>query len=387
MIATDTPHRPTLPTTEPTTDDARLSAILADLPLGIVISDAAGRLRICNAAALELLGVTEGGLAADASASAPARSVVHEDGSAFAIDTQPLAVAVATGRPVRNIVMGIYNPARQQRTWLLANADPQRDSGGCVTQIVCTYSDITERRAFEARLAVADRLAAMGTLTSGIAHEINNPLAYILANIAYAESELAEPERLTDSARIAELRHAMQEAREGAHRVRDIVSEMRTLSRGEAGSGPTSVRRVLDASVAAVSSELRSRARLVLAVGELPTVNGDEARLGQVFISLLLNAADAIAPGTPAENEIALAAGEDEQGHLLVEVRDTGVGIPPELHHRIFDPFFTSKPVGRGRGLGLAICHHIITDLGGTISVESAPDHGSVFRFRLPAAS
>jgi two-component system NtrC family sensor kinase len=383
MIATDTPNRPP----EQSADEARLRVVLADLPLGIVISGPTGELRICNRAALELLGVTEAELGGNSPPLDPARSVVHEDGSAFPPETQPLAVAIATERPVHNIVMGIYNPERRQRTWLLANAEPQRDDCGIITQIVCTYSDITERRGFEARLAVADRLAAMGTLTSGIAHEINNPLAYILANIAYADSELAEPESLTDLARVAEIRHAILEARDGAHRVRDIVSEMRTLARGEAPNGPISARRVLDSAVAAVASEIRSRARLVLAVADLPPVNGDEARLGQVFINLLLNAADAIVAGAPSENEIAITTSEDDQGSLIVEVRDTGVGIPLELHQRIFDPFFTTKPVGRGRGLGLVICHHIITDLGGTISVESAPDRGSVFRVTLPAAS
>jgi C4-dicarboxylate-specific signal transduction histidine kinase len=105
-----------------------------------------------------------------------------------------------------------------------------------------------------------------------------------------------------------------------------------------------------------------------------------------VFVNLLLNAADAITSGGPAENEIAISALTDSEGRVVITVRDTGTGIPAELHQRIFDPSFTNKPVGQGRGLGLSICHHIITDLGGTIGVESAPDRGSVFRVTLPAA-
>jgi signal transduction histidine kinase len=109
--------------------------------------------------------------------------------------------------------------------------------------------------------------------------------------------------------------------------------------------------------------------------------------LGQVFVNLLLNAADAIAEGQPSQNEISIATSVDPAGRVVVEVRDSGIGISPELHNRIFDPFFTNKPVGRGTGLGLAICHHIITDLGGTISVESAPERGSVFLVTLPPAA
>jgi len=371
-------------------DEARLRMVLEGLQLGIVIHGPGGELRLANRAALELLQLTEAELRCGPAPDA-ARAVVREDGSAFTVETQPLAVAMATGRPVHNIVMGVYKSARHQHaphtTWLLANAAPQLDAAGAVTRIVSTYSDITERRGFEARLAVSDRLAAMGTLTSGIAHEINNPLAYILANLAYADEELADPESLRSASRIAEIRHALLEARDGANRVRDVVAEMRTLARGDGPQLAINVRRVLESAVSAVSSELRTRARLVLDLADAPAVNGDEARLGQVFVNLLLNAADAVPLGAPADNEIAVALLPDEEGRTVILVRDSGIGIPAELHQRIFDPFYTNKPVGSGRGLGLSICHHIITDLGGTISVQSAPDRGSVFRVTLPAAN
>jgi signal transduction histidine kinase len=368
------------------TDETRLRAVLADLQVGVVISGPDADLLLCNQAALDLLGLTEAELAPGALPN-PTRSVVHEDGSTFSPETQPLAVAIATGRPVRNIVMGVYHPSRRQRVWLLANADPQLADGGAVAQVISTYSDITERRGFEARLAVSDRLAAMGTLAAGIAHEINNPLAYITANLAYADGELADPASLSDPSRVMEIRHAILEARDGAHRVRDIVTEMRTLARGDSPSRSISITHVLESVASAIASEISTRAILVKKLVEVPLVEADEARLGQVFINLLLNAADAITEGQPAQNEITIATSVDHAGRIVVEVRDSGVGIPPELHHRIFDPFFTNKPVGRGMGLGLAICHHIITSLRGTISVESAPQRGSVFRVTLPPAA
>jgi PAS domain S-box-containing protein len=366
-------------------DEARLRAILADLQVGVVITGPDAGLRLYNQAALDLLGLNELQLRGE-EAPHPAWSVVHEDGSAFSAATQPLAVALATGKPVRNIVMGVYHADRHERVWLLATAEPQRDDTDAVVQVTLTYSDITERRGFEARLAVADRLAAMGTLAAGIAHEINNPLAYITANLAYADEELRDPTALTDPTRLAEIRHAIGEARDGANRVRNIVNEMRTLARGDDQRRPINVTHVLQSALTALASEIRPHANLVTDLKPVPLVNADEARLGQVFINLLLNAADAITDGSPGDNEIAVSTATDAAGQVVVEVKDSGVGIPPELHQRIFDPFFTGKPIGAGKGLGLAICHHIITDFGGTISVASAPERGSVFRVTLPAA-
>jgi C4-dicarboxylate-specific signal transduction histidine kinase len=167
--------------------------------------------------------------------------------------------------------------------------------------------------------------------------------------------------------------------------VRNIVTEMRALAGGDSPRRPISLTRVLELALGAIASEVRTRAKLTKQLADLPLVDADEARLGQVFINLLLNAADAITEGHPSQNEIAVVTSVDASGQVVVEVRDSGIGIPPELHQRIFDPFFTNKPVGRGMGLGLAICHHVVTDLGGTISVESAPERGSVFRVTLPA--
>jgi two-component system NtrC family sensor kinase len=161
---------------------------------------------------------------------------------------------------------------------------------------------------------------------------------------------------------------------------------MRALARGDKMHRPTDVIHVLKAAIAALASEIRPRARLVTKLNPLPSVNADEARLGQVFISLLLNASEAMTDGSPSENEITVTTAFDGQRMVTVEVRDTGVGIAPELHQRIFEPFFSVNPVGKGKGLGLAICHHIITELGGTITVESVPNQGTTFKVTLPTS-
>jgi CheY-like chemotaxis protein len=120
--------------------------------------------------------------------------------------------------------------------------------------------------------------------------------------------------------------------------------------------------------------------------GEVPLVDGDEGRLEQVFVNLLVNAAQAIPEGHADRNEIRISTWTDAAGDAVVEISDTGAGIPPEIRDRIFDPFFTTKPVGIGTGLGLSICRGIVTKLGGELSVESEVNRGTCFRVTLPRA-
>ncbi|HEX7719019.1 MAG TPA: ATP-binding protein, partial [Woeseiaceae bacterium] len=144
---------------------------------------------------------------------------------------------------------------------------------------------------------------------------------------------------------------------------------------------------LLELSVNMTINEFRHRARLVKEFGAIPRVDADEARLGQVFINLLVNAAQALPEGDSATHEIRLVTSTDAQGRAVIEVSDTGAGIPADVVERIFDPFFTTKPVGVGTGLGLSICHTIITGMGGQIAVDSNVGRGTTFRVTLPAAS
>jgi two-component system cell cycle sensor histidine kinase/response regulator CckA len=143
---------------------------------------------------------------------------------------------------------------------------------------------------------------------------------------------------------------------------------------------------VLELAVNMAFNEIRHRARLVKDFGSVPFVDADDARLGQVFINLLVNAAQSLPEGNTDGNEIRLVTSTDALGRALVEIRDTGAGIPPALLTRVFDPFFTTKPIGIGTGLGLAICHNIITGMGGEISVQSELGRGTTFRVALPAS-
>lgn len=243
-------------------------------------------------------------------------------------------------------------------------------------------------RTAQERLARAERLAAIGTLAAGVAHELNNPLTFVLSNIEFvADAARKLRGQAADADRWDEASRALDDAAEGAERMRLIVRDLRAMARSdEAVEQPVEVRRVVEYAVQLASSEVRRRARLTWDLAPVPPVLGNEARLGQVFLNLLVNAAHAIPEGSPDSNEVRVAARLAPEGRVLITVSDTGAGIAPEIRTRIFDPFFTTKPVGQGTGLGLWVCHNIVAAHGGTIDVESAPGRGTTFRVTLLAA-
>lgn len=266
-----------------------------------------------------------------------------------------------------------------------------RDGTGKVRRVVGADVDISERKAAEeaqrsmqAQLARSERMANVGVLAAGVAHEINNPLAYILSNLTYAINTLRGGE--LDAEQHLELLEALRETRDGAERVRDIVGDLKTLSRADDKKlGPVDVRKVLASTINIAMNEVRHRAELVTDYGDVPLVKANEAQLGQVFLNLLVNAAHAIDAGGAQFNEIRVAAwGQDD--FVVIEISDTGAGIASDRLDRIFDPFYTTKPVGIGTGLGLSICKNLVETLGGRIQVESSVGVGSTFRVLLPAA-
>jgi signal transduction histidine kinase len=258
----------------------------------------------------------------------------------------------------------------------------------------------SEHRELQARLAQTDRLTSLGTLAVGVAHEINNPLAYVLLNLGYLAEELprllghpAKADGVPASidagteGRTREALVALEHARDGAERIRNTVRSLQTFSRPENESrAPLQLSQLLDATLPMVANEIRHRARLTKDYSPVPDVVANEARLGQVFLNLLLNAVQALPEDHPEKNEIHLTLRSPAPDRVTVEVRDNGVGIPPQVRGRIFEPFFTTKPVGIGTGLGLTICHGIVTSLGGTLTFDSEVGKGSTFRVELPAA-
>jgi DNA-binding response OmpR family regulator/anti-sigma regulatory factor (Ser/Thr protein kinase) len=243
----------------------------------------------------------------------------------------------------------------------------------------------------------AERMAAVGMLSASIAHEINNPLAVVSGNleiVAFSLKELADEPNLKNasglSERLAAIEPPLQDALEAAGRVRDIVRDLKVFSRseqeGEGEKRPVDIHAVIESSIRMASNEIRHRATLVRQFAEVAMVEGNETRLCQVFLNLIVNAAQAIPAGHAADNEIRISTGPDGPDRIAVAISDTGVGIPADKLERVFDPFFTTKPAGFGTGLGLAICHRLINELGCTISVKSTVGKGTEFRVVLRRA-
>jgi signal transduction histidine kinase/CheY-like chemotaxis protein len=256
--------------------------------------------------------------------------------------------------------------------------------------------DVT-RSQLSARVAAVDRMVAVSTLAAGAAHEINNPLAYVAANAEFVRRKLvvlretlgdATVDLRGDVVDLADMVRACAECGEGVERVRDIVDKLRSMSRSD-GAARRAVRvdQLMESSLRMVHNEIRHRAKVSVRIGQLPPVHGNETRLTQVFLNLLLNAAQSIREGAAGEHEIAIKGFVDD-GMVVIEVKDTGCGIAPADQPRIWDPFFTTKPIGTGSGLGLFVCRATVEAHGGRVLlVESRPNGGTTMRIELPPMS
>ena len=265
---------------------------------------------------------------------------------------------------------------------------PILDEHGNFAGALSSIRDVTEQKKLLAQLTVSDRMASIGILAAGVAHEINNPLACVMANLELAEQEVLElGEKLGVAREFGEVTEEIRDSCEATKRIRDIVRDLKIFSRGEDDTpGPVDVQRVMESSLRMVWNEIRHRAKLVKNYGVIPPVEATESRLGQVFLNLVVNAVQAIDEGRAEDNEIRITTSLDSKGDVIIEIADTGPGMPPEIVCQLFTPFFTTKPAGIGTGLGLSICHRIVTGFNGSIEIISEVGNGTAFRITLPPA-
>jgi PAS domain S-box-containing protein len=262
-----------------------------------------------------------------------------------------------------------------ERTWIYIDFEGQPAALNFIR-------DVTRRKQEQAKLIQTDRMATVGTLAAGVAHELNNPLAYMMLHLSLLEKTLGELLPAHDFSRVKERLATVQH---GAERMAGIVRDLRSLCRPDAPTlHPVVVHEVLDSAVNIALNELKGRARVVRDYAATPSLLADGARLGQVFLNLLLNAAQAIPEGNPDDNEVRISLYRQGSERVCVAVSDSGQGIPSALLSKIFEPFFTTKPVGVGMGLGLSISQNIVASLSGELTVESQEGKGTTFRVLLP---
>lgn len=326
-----------------------------------------------------------------------------EEGDVLGTETERWVrlLSMSDERPVELLLRtALFNlrPASRQDDVLLArpkgervcindNAAPIID-GEELLGGVMAFRDVTERHSLRQALELKERLAAMGTLAAGVAHEVNNPLMAVAANLEFADTvitQFSEDGSISLSADdVVELKSAVDDARYNANRIRDIVSDLRGFTRRSDTSSTAHVGKVVRWAVGATASAFKGKGTVDVEVATETPVRMDETRLGQVLVNLLVNAAQAFDPTTLEHNRVVLSATQHEPATVQIRISDNGPGIPAALVGHVFEPFVTTKPSAEGTGLGLFVTHNIVTSAGGRIDVSSGSD-GTTFRIELPS--
>jgi PAS domain S-box-containing protein len=292
------------------------------------------------------------------------------------------AEVLATGEPGSFDGPGPTSEGREG--WRSRRFGPVRRDG-TVVGVVIVSRDLTDAKNAELQLVIADRMASIGTLAAGMAHEINNPLATVIGNLDVAlESLKSEGAKTLPSEEMLEI---VEDAIDAADRIRFVVRDLKLFSRiADEGDHAIDIERVIHTSLRMARNETRHRATIETCYGHVNPVVANESRLGQVFLNLIVNAAQALPDGDAEANRIRISTFETPDGRAVVKISDTGPGIPEEVQKHLFTPFFTTKPVGIGTGLGLSICRRIVTALGGELTFHSEPGRGTDFFVSLPIA-
>lgn len=260
--------------------------------------------------------------------------------------------------------------------------------------IFATARDISQRKEAEEQLQASqareqelrdqlvavNRMASVGTLAAGVAHEINNPLTAVLTNLSLIRHDLED----TLALNFTDLRLMTDEAIESAQRIRDIVKDLSIFSNVGQASQVFGLSLLVEQTIAAMDDELRSRAQLVQSHEPAPRIGCNKSRLEQVLAHLLTNSLEAIPDHEPGELHVTVGTGED--GNAFVEIRDNGKGIPAGIVDRVYDPFFSTKSDSGSTGLGLYVCHSVIDQMNGTITIDSVEGEGTTVRVSLPPA-
>jgi PAS domain S-box-containing protein len=257
--------------------------------------------------------------------------------------------------------------------------------GDQVVGFLGVISDISEERQERARLAQTTQLAGVGMLAAGVAHEISNPLTWVLRSLRTLNAALPDILRDPTSAPTKRLTSEVADALDGARRMEEVVWALQSLARSEDDrTAPVQMDQVMATALNLTSARLHARARVVEELASVPLVEANAAQLCHVFVSLLVNAFEAIEEGAAESNRIIVRTRE-EGGAVIGEITDSGSGIAPDTQERIFDPYFSTRERSVGTGLGLSVCQGLLSAMGGLLEFESQMGQGTTFRVRLPA--
>ncbi|MFO0685722.1 MAG: ATP-binding protein [Sandaracinus sp.] len=350
--------------------ERRFRALVETAPDGVVISERL-TIRFANRAAATMLGVPEDALAG--------RSLAD-----FLVpgDVERMGERLRRMHHGEVLAPTVYRARRADGVTVLAEIASMFTEWSGRPMVLAMVRDVTAREALQASLERTERLAALGRLAAGMAHEINNPLAFVALSAEALARRLEPLVAGTDDGE--EILSLLDNVSRGTARVSAIVRDLKAFSRdGENERAPVDLEQVLSSAVRMVQHEIAPRARLTRETQGMPVVLGSAGKLEQVFVNLLMNAVQAL-PERRIGHIVVRAFADATHAH--VQIKDDGVGIPAENVHRAFDPFFTTKPVGVGTGLGLSICHGIVTATGGAIRIESEEGRGTTVHVSLPRA-
>jgi len=384
-------------------EEERFRLTFEHASIGKVLTAPDGKLIRVNQAFCDLLGYSHADLETRDFA-----SVTHPDD--LAISRESVRCLLAKEQPSFRFDKR-YLRKDGQPIWTDVSTMLLRNPDGSPEHFITHVLDISERKRLQAQVAQSDRLASMGMLAAGVAHEINNPLCYVLYNLESLTDDLPKfseelrrcmdlcLERLGEEqwaelfgpvlglvspATLDDINDRFRQALEGTRRIRDIARGLGTFSRVEEDRlVPTNLMHPIEVAINMAFNEIKYRTRLVKEYGNVESILASDGRLAQVFLNLLVNAAHAIPEGAVEENEIRVRTWQ-EGADVFAEVRDTGSGVSRDHLPRLFEPFFTTKKEGSGTGLGLAISKRIVESYGGCIEVESEIGKGTSFVVRLP---
>jgi PAS domain S-box-containing protein len=364
-----------------------LATTLRSIGDAVISADPEGRINYMNPVAEDLIG-----LRLEHAIGRPSNEVLKLlDKLTRSSLENPMEHAMRVGKTI-SIEGFLALPAGGERI-VTDSTSPIVDDRGRILGAVMVFRDVSEQKRLQLQLEHADRLASVGILAAGVAHEVNNPLAFILSNTRFALDEVRRRHADMPIARgspdgdwAAKVEDALEDALKGIDRVRRIAADLKAFCRNVPdATAAIDLHEVLEHALALAGPELNQHARIVKKFGAIPAVEAESTRLEQVFVNILLNAAHAMPAHGGEANQVAIVTSTDGSGRAVVEVRDTGPGMTPEVLKRVFEPFFTTKDAGHGSGLGLSICHGIVRSYGGEIEIASQPGKGTVVRVALPA--